>query len=82
MTPRESVDAPRQHHQWLPDRSQMEPALHKDHATALEKLKAMGHEIDATPRRQGDAHSIFWDEAAGSYAGIADQRRSGTAAGR
>jgi gamma-glutamyltranspeptidase/glutathione hydrolase len=80
MSPRECVDAPRHHHQWLPDRIQLEPALHVD-ATVTEALRAIGHTIDPTPRRQGDAHSIFYDPATNGYVGVADHRRSGSAAG-
>jgi gamma-glutamyltranspeptidase/glutathione hydrolase len=81
MPPRESIDAPRQHHQWLPDRLQIEPALAKDHAAAIDALRTMGHTIDPTPRRQGDAHSIFYDPATKTWIGVADRRRSGSAAG-
>jgi gamma-glutamyltranspeptidase/glutathione hydrolase len=81
MPPRETIDAPRQHEQWLPDRLTVEPALAKDHGQSLDTLRAMGHTIDPTPRRQGDAHSIFYDPSTKSWIGVADRRRSGSAAG-
>jgi gamma-glutamyltranspeptidase/glutathione hydrolase len=79
-SPRESVDGPRHHHQWLPDRLHMEAGLHGA-AGVVEELKRMGHAVEGAPRRQGDAHSVFWDEGAGGYVGVADGRRSGSAAG-
>ena len=82
LPPRDCVDFPRHHHQWLPDRLQLEPAIARDHPRTLEPLKNMGHAIDPTPRRQGDAHSIFYDDATQSWIGVADPRRSGFAAAR
>ena len=82
MSPRESIDAPRHHHQWFPDRLQIEPGIARDHADTLQSLRTMGHAIDPTPRRQGDAHSIFYDPATSSWIGVADGRRSGAAATR
>lgn len=81
MPLREAVDAPRVHHQWFPNAIKMESALHNDHKATLEKLRALGHKIDAKPARQGDAHSIRVDPKTGEYEGAADKRRSGWAAG-
>ena len=78
---REAVDGPRLHHQWLPDNVHVEGELLKQHAAALEKLRALGHTIDATAKRQGDAHSIRVDPKTGRYEGVGDKRRSGWAAG-
>jgi gamma-glutamyltranspeptidase/glutathione hydrolase len=80
MPPRATIDAPRMHMAWFPDRLQIEPALAKEHADAVDTLKEMGHNIE-TPKGQGDAHSIFWDATAKAWIGIADRRRSGSAAG-
>lgn len=79
MDLRAAVDAPRLHHQWLPDKVQLEPGLINDHAEALEKLRAMGHQVSTTGRRQGDVHAIQVRD--GVYYGAADQRLSGYAAG-
>jgi len=70
MNVREAVDAPRMHHQWLPDtvtleRSGAAPEL-------VGKLKALGHTIRET-NAQGDANSIGVD-AAGLAWGAADKR--------
>jgi gamma-glutamyltranspeptidase/glutathione hydrolase len=79
MPPREAVDAPRLHHQWLPDRLSVEPALRERHAAALEALRARGHAVEAGRYAQGDAHTIA--AGPGGYVGAADRRWSGWAAG-
>ena len=81
MDARQAVDAPRIHHQWLPDRVSVESALAKQHAEAIERLKAMGHAIKVAGERQGDAHTIAVDAKTGRITGAADRRRSGAAAG-
>jgi gamma-glutamyltranspeptidase / glutathione hydrolase len=69
MTGREAVDAPRMHHQWLPDRASIESL---DDATAA-TLRAMGHEL-RVGGRQGSAHSIWIDPKTGAAYGIEDRR--------
>lgn len=82
MTLREAVDAPRLHHQWMPDGIRVEKALATQHPDAVEALRAIGHRIDPTmPDRQGDAHSIDVNPATGRLTGVADQRIGGAAAG-
>jgi gamma-glutamyltranspeptidase / glutathione hydrolase len=81
MSIRDAVDAPRLHHQWLPDVVRVEPALAKDHAKTLEKLREMGHTIERMSGTQGDAHSIRVDPRTDRYEGAADRRRGGWAAG-
>jgi gamma-glutamyltranspeptidase / glutathione hydrolase len=81
MDARSAVDEPRLHHQWLPDRVTFEPAAHKEHREALEKLHEMGHEVKPAGEKQGDAHTIWVDPHTGRYHGIADTRRDGHAAG-
>ena len=75
MPPRQCVDSPRHHHQWFPDRIQAEPGVPR------EGLENLGHKFDPTARRQGDAHSIFYDPPSGQWIGVADTRRAGAAAG-
>jgi gamma-glutamyltranspeptidase/glutathione hydrolase len=71
MTGREAVDAPRMHHQWLPDRVSLEDnALPAD---ALARLTAMGHMV-RQGGEQGDAHSIWIDPKTGTAYGINDKR--------
>jgi gamma-glutamyltranspeptidase/glutathione hydrolase len=77
MDIRSAVDAPRMHHQWLPDQARFE-----DRSTlspTLDELAKMGHVIRGT--RQGDAHSIWVDPKTGIYHGAEDRRISGYAAG-
>jgi gamma-glutamyltranspeptidase/glutathione hydrolase len=81
MSPRACVDSPRQHHGWFPDRLQLEGLPRRGGAETLEALRGMGHAIDAGFKRQGDAHSIFYDGEAKAWVGVADQRHSGRAAG-
>jgi gamma-glutamyltranspeptidase/glutathione hydrolase len=80
MPPREAVDAPRMSHTWLPDVLSIEAALLEQHGGVMARLEEFGHTV-AKPRQiQGDAHSIFVDEA-GTVHGVADRRRSGASAG-
>ncbi|HEY7476576.1 MAG TPA: gamma-glutamyltransferase [Vicinamibacterales bacterium] len=73
MTGREAIDAPRSHHQWLPDSLTIE-----ENGVApevLEKLKSFGH--DAVMRgRQGSAQSIWIHPVTGTAFGVADKRDS------
>ena len=80
MSPRDAVDAPRMHHQWLPDRLQLESQALDEHRGLVAGLNSRGHTIDVRPR-QGDAHSIFVTPD-GDVLGVADKRRSGAAAGQ
>jgi gamma-glutamyltranspeptidase / glutathione hydrolase len=77
MDVQSAVNATRQHHQWFPDRLDLEG---KDGETAA-KLQALGHTMRAPKERQGDAHSIWIDPKTGLYHGAADGRINGKAAG-
>jgi gamma-glutamyltranspeptidase/glutathione hydrolase len=70
MNGREAVDLARIHHQWLPDRVNIETGTIPDGVVAT--LRAMGHEV-RTQERQGDAHSI-WIAPDGTPYGAADKR--------
>ncbi|MBI3449219.1 MAG: gamma-glutamyltransferase [Acidobacteria bacterium] len=73
-----AVDAPRCHHQWLPDRISCErDALSADVAEALRKR---GHEIAPTGMR-GDIQAILFDGASGALRGASDARGYGAAVG-
>jgi gamma-glutamyltranspeptidase/glutathione hydrolase len=78
MTVREAVDAPRLHHQWLPDSVRTETGRLSD--DVRKQLESLGHKFEE-PRKQGDAHSIWIDPATGLRHGAADKRISGHAAG-
>jgi gamma-glutamyltranspeptidase/glutathione hydrolase len=81
MDLRAAVDAPRLHHQWLPDRARVEPQLVSQHPDLVTKLQAMGHTVRVASDTQGDAHSIFIDPRTGDLIGAADKREDGNAAG-
>jgi gamma-glutamyltranspeptidase/glutathione hydrolase len=77
MTVQEAVDAPRFHHQWLPDSIRLErQGFPVDVVTALE---AMGHTI-ATGPDMGDVHAIMIDDS-GLRLGASDPRLDGRTAG-
>ena len=73
MTGREAIDAPRSHHQWLPDRLTIEVNGVTD--DVLAKLTALGHSV-SRQGRQGSAQSIWIDPRAGTAYGVADKRDS------
>jgi gamma-glutamyltranspeptidase/glutathione hydrolase len=67
----DAVNAPRIHHQWLPDRIRVEENGASE--ATLEQLRAMGHAVEMGGR-QGLAHSIMIDPATGDRLGAADPR--------
>jgi gamma-glutamyltranspeptidase/glutathione hydrolase len=77
----EAVDAPRFHHQWMPDRLTLEKRVFAEHPALIDSLKQMGHVLNPSPTAQGDAHSIQWQETTRRYQGVSDRRRDGWAAG-
>ncbi len=81
MDPIAAVDAPRIHHQWLPDRVSSEHSLQAEHPDLVRDLASMGHALAKPAGRQGDAHTIWIDPHTGERFGAADQRRKGSAQG-
>jgi gamma-glutamyltranspeptidase/glutathione hydrolase len=82
MNIQEAIDAPRIHHQWLPDEIRFEPyGLSADTVSAL---NARGHKLELRPefrgytRRgyMGDVQSIMIEEGTGVRLGASDSRRS------
>ena len=73
MNGRQAVDAPRMHHQWLPDTITLE----KDSISEadLEILKKMGHNI-RQQGQQGDGNTIIVDPKSKIAYGINDKRNS------
>ena len=70
---RAAVDAPRVHHQWLPDETRFEAGAIPPAARAT--LEGMGHALRRDPvRSQGDAHSIWYDAATRTAWGANDRR--------
>ena len=73
MNIQQAIDAPRIHHQWLPDELVYEPyGLSGDTQKAL---TARGH-ILGRPRYLGDAEAIMIDAKTGMRLGATDPRRS------
>ena len=79
MNAREAVDAPRLHHQWLPDVATFERDAIAD--STLSRLRAMGHTVEQRGR-QGDAHTIIFDAKTKTAYGANDRRSSDSKAAR
>jgi gamma-glutamyltranspeptidase/glutathione hydrolase len=77
MEPQAAINAPRFHHQWIPDRISLEPAFPDSLESAL---NARGH---ATRRvgHIGLVNAIAIDPATGDRLGAADPRHDGAAVG-
>ncbi|MDQ6996252.1 MAG: gamma-glutamyltransferase [Mariprofundus sp.] len=73
--PADWVNAPRFHHQFLPDVVQFEPGAFSDSDTA--NLKRRGHKLQPLKRRYGNMNAILWNRATGRITGIADIRGEG-----
>jgi gamma-glutamyltranspeptidase/glutathione hydrolase len=79
MNIQQAIDAPRIHHQWLPDEIAYEPfKLSGETQTALE---ALGHKLVSNPRFMGDAHGIMIEAGTGARLGASDPRNDGVALG-
>jgi gamma-glutamyltranspeptidase/glutathione hydrolase len=79
MNIQQAVDAPRIHHQWLPDELVYEPfGLSADTFRALEQR---GHKIVEKPRYMGDAQGIMIEEKTGVRLGASDPRNYGEPVG-
>lgn len=78
MSLRDAIEFPRIHHQYLPDRIDVEPAgLIADVA---DRLRSFGHVINPKARSQGDVHAVAIAED-GWRLGWSDGRRGGRACG-
>ncbi|MBI1745690.1 MAG: gamma-glutamyltransferase [Acidobacteria bacterium] len=77
-TLQEAVDAPRIHHQWLPDRLSLERGGFP--IDVVDALKGRGHTIEWVDA-MGDAHSIMIEAETAVRLGAADPRRNGLALG-
>ncbi len=71
MDVRAAVDAPRYHHQWLPDTVTFEARAIPDSTQA--RLRTMGHAIRVRGE-QGDAHTIRYDAKTRTARGANDMR--------
>ncbi len=74
MNIQQAIDAPRIHHQWLPDELVYEPyGLSGDTQRAL---VGRGHKLIKKPRYLGDCEGIMIEEKTGMRLGATDPRRS------
>jgi gamma-glutamyltranspeptidase / glutathione hydrolase len=74
MNIQQAIDAPRIHHQWLPDELVYEPyGLSGDTQRAL---VGRGHKLGKKPRYLGDCEGIMIEEKTGVRLGATDPRRS------
>ena len=74
MNIQQAIDAPRIHHQWLPDELVYEPfGLSGDTQRAL---ASRGHKLVDKPRYLGDCEGIMIEEKTGMRLGATDPRRS------
>ena len=71
----DAVDRPRFHHQWMPDRLQVESSFSPD---TVQRLRELGHTVDLIPS-QGEVAAIVLND--GWLEGAADPRTEGTAQG-
>ncbi|MDQ3134095.1 MAG: gamma-glutamyltransferase [Acidobacteriota bacterium] len=79
MNIQQAIDAPRIHHQWLPDEIVYEPyGLSADTQRALQ---ARGHKLVDKPRYMGDAQGIMIEEQTGVRLGASDPRNDGAPVG-
>ena len=79
MNMRQAVDAPRIHHQWLPDTLCYElSAFSKD---AARELKHRGFVLAEQPGHQGRVEAIMLDPKNGLFLGVSDSRGHGLAFG-
>jgi gamma-glutamyltranspeptidase / glutathione hydrolase len=73
----EAVNAPRFHHQWLPDAIDVEDRLSPD---TMNLLRSKGHTLN-TKHFWGDAECIMVDPKTGQRLGASDGRNNGKAVG-
>ena len=66
------VAAPRFHHQYLPDRIEIEPGVFSE--PWIEGLKAKGHVVEAGRRKWGNMQAVFLDKKTGRVITASDPR--------
>jgi gamma-glutamyltranspeptidase/glutathione hydrolase len=77
MNIQEAVNAPRFHHQWLPDVTAAEQDFP---AATIKALEGMGHRVDAEDY-WSDGECIMIDPKSGERLGASDKRNNGRAVG-
>lgn len=76
-TPEKWVNAPRFHHQFLPDVVQHEAGAFTSDTVA--ELKKRGHHLKQMNRQYGNMQAILWNRNQGRLTGITDHRGEGKA---
>jgi gamma-glutamyltranspeptidase / glutathione hydrolase len=79
MNIQQAVDAPRIHHQWLPDILYYEKGALSEETIA--KLRGMGHTLEQRAGTQGLAEGLLFDAKKKTIDGASDSRGYGEAAG-
>jgi len=77
MNIQEAVNAPRFHHQWLPDVTRVEQGFSPD---IVKRLEEMGHRVEAQ-NGWSDGECIMIDPKRGTRLGASDKRNNGKAIG-
>ena len=78
MNLQQAIDAPRYHHQYLPDAVQLE----KDAVYAQQSdLVVKGHQFKRLNRQYGNMHAVAWEKSANNvrYSAASDSRGEGSA---
>ncbi|MBJ48573.1 MAG: gamma-glutamyltransferase [Candidatus Marinimicrobia bacterium] len=78
MPLKDAIEAPRTHHQWIPNNIFIES--NSFNSNLINELNKMGH-IIAEKRTIGEANCIMYDKKSKVYLGVADSRRNGSAIG-
>lgn len=68
----------RYHHQYLPDRVEVEPGALSDEEAA--SLRRYGHTLEPLSAPYGDMHLLIWDRTDGAVSAASDPRGEGLAA--
>jgi gamma-glutamyltranspeptidase/glutathione hydrolase len=79
MNIQQAIDAPRIHHQWLPDEIVYEP--YGMSGDTFRALTGRGHQLSDKPRYMGDAQGIMIEEKTGVRLGASDPRNYGEPVG-
>ena len=72
------VAAPRIHHQYLPDRIEIEPDAFS--ADYVQRLEAQGHKVQTAQRKWGNMQALFIDKRTGRATAASDPRGIGGSA--
>ena len=73
--PQRIVALPRYHHQFVPDRIEVEPSSFDPQT--LDALRALGHTVETGKRKWGNMQAVFWDRASGQSSAASDPRGIG-----